>query len=437
MKQFCKNVIFSFVVFCLFLLILEVIMRTTHLFNARISWSEPDATYGWRFAAKAEYWNRPSEGGQSSGLINSYGWRDVEWSLNKSPDVYRVAVLGDSYVEAFQVELSETFLKIAENILLNKGYKAELMNFGRSGFTTTEELLVVRDEVLKFSPDLVVLFFYPPNDIPDVSKDLAPEKLRPFFLDDNTPSELYLDTSFTGHSSFRLKKLINPLKRNSALISLATERYQLLREKRRTKGSFDNCTIRDYLTLATSNPDPRYLQAFSLNKRLISEIVRLVKNRAEMMLVTIDTLGWKASDARCLQTTDATFNPFYYEDELRAFALSENIHYLGLQREFSRDWEKNRRELHWGHWNYEGHRLVAALLADKIAAILGSKQKYHSIVEQYKVATGERKNALSFELQTSTREPQIPTLTNSIFGRYWIATVRFAGAGGADPTEVA
>jgi hypothetical protein len=116
MKKFFKTVTFSLVVFCLFLLILEVILRTTHLFNARISWSEPDETYGWRFAPKAEYWNRPVEGGRSSGIINSYGWRDVEWSLNKKPGVYRVAVVGDSYVEAFQVELSETFLKIAEGL---------------------------------------------------------------------------------------------------------------------------------------------------------------------------------------------------------------------------------------------------------------------------------------------------------------------------------
>ena len=149
MKSLLTNAIFSFVVFCLFLLVLEIILRPTHLFNARISWSEPDETYGWRFAPGAEYWNRPAEGGRSSGIINSYGWRDVEWSLKKAAGIYRVAVVGDSYVEAFQVESSETFLKIAENMLSNKGHKVELMNFGRSGFTTTEELLVIRDEVVQ------------------------------------------------------------------------------------------------------------------------------------------------------------------------------------------------------------------------------------------------------------------------------------------------
>jgi hypothetical protein len=365
-------VTFSFIVFCLFLLILEVILRTTHLFNARISWSEPDETYGWRFAPRAEYWNRPVEGGRSSGIINSYGWRDVEWSVTKKPGVYRVAVVGDSYVEAFQVELSETFLKIAESILSDKGHTVELMNFGRSGFTTSEELLVIRDQVLKFSPDLIVLFFYPPNDIRDISKALAPEKLRPFFLYDKNVSVLYVDTSFTTGSTFKLKKLINSFKRNSALISLTMERYQLL--LRRREGYADgDCSLSGYLSLATASPDPLYLQAFEMNKMLVRETASMVKNQADMLLVTIDSVGWKISDEQCLQSKDATFNPFYYEDELRTIALAENIQYLGLQREFRKDWEKNRRELHWGHWNYEGHRFVAELLAEKIKTILDSR----------------------------------------------------------------
>jgi hypothetical protein len=279
MSTFLKTTTLSVALFCLFLVFLEVALRTTHLFNARISWSDPDEIYGWRFAPKAKYWNRPGEGGGSSGVINSYGWRDVDWSVNKERGVYRVAVVGDSYVEAFQVEMSETFPKIAERILLDSGFRVETMNFGRSGFTTTEELLVIRDEVLKFSPDLVVLFFYPPNDIRDVSKELAGGQIRPFFVSDDIASRLYLDTSFTNSLTFRLKKLINPLKRNSALISLATERYQALLESRAEGSLAGECHISGHLTLSTSSPDPLYSRAFELNKKLIQEIARIVKKK--------------------------------------------------------------------------------------------------------------------------------------------------------------
>ena len=231
----------------------------------------------------------------------------------------------------------------------------------------------------KFSPDLIVLFFYPPNDIADVSKDLSPEKLRPFFLYDDDRIRVILRYRLsTGYSGFRLKKLINPFKRNSALISLVTERYQMLLERQREGSVEGECNVAGYLSLATSRPGPLYSQAFELNKLLIKETARVVKKQADMLLVTIDSLGWKLSDKQCVQSKDATFNAFYFEDELRRLASGEKIHYLGLQREFRRDWEKNQRQLHWGHWNYEGHKLVATLLADKVATILESRHRYYS-----------------------------------------------------------
>jgi len=67
--------------------------------------------------------------------------------------------------------------------LLNENYKftVELMNFGRSGYTQTEELLVLKNHVAQFFPDMVILFFLPANDIGDVSKETATGVLRPFF----------------------------------------------------------------------------------------------------------------------------------------------------------------------------------------------------------------------------------------------------------------
>src|SRR5438552_2622971 len=49
--------------------------------------------------------------GRSCYTINAEGWRDVAHELAKPPGVYRIAVLGDSYVEALQVELEQTFWK--------------------------------------------------------------------------------------------------------------------------------------------------------------------------------------------------------------------------------------------------------------------------------------------------------------------------------------
>jgi hypothetical protein len=194
---------------CLLLLLLaglEVFLRKTHVLGARRSWSQPDETIGFRYTPRSEYWYLRENDHPTRGKINRFGWRDVDWSHQKPDGVFRVAVLGDSYVEAFQVESSKTFLKIAEEQLNSMGpERFEFMNFGRSGFTQTEELIVLEDEVLGFSPDMVMVFFLPANDIEDVLPETSLGGLRPFFkLTED--GQLALDTGFNTTMSFGIRK---------------------------------------------------------------------------------------------------------------------------------------------------------------------------------------------------------------------------------------
>ena len=69
-----------------------------------------------------------------------------------------------------------------------------MINFGVSGYGTAQELLTLRHYVWDYSPDIVLMAFLPGNDVRNNSKELEPEKLRPFFrLRDG---ELELDRSF-------------------------------------------------------------------------------------------------------------------------------------------------------------------------------------------------------------------------------------------------
>lgn len=352
------------------LAVVELVLRTTHLFDARIAWSQPDELLGYRYAPHAPYWNR-LEGGRSSGLMNNFGWRDVDWTLEKPPGILRVAVIGDSYVEAFQVELPETFPKIAERQLERRGRKVQVMSFAQSGFTTTEELLVLQRDVLPFQPDLVVLFFFPYNDIRDVSKALAPDALRPFFsLDPN--GELVLDTSFNRTWAFRLRRWINPVKRRSALVSLLVERWNAQgRNRARAAKAAARPDSLGYLSLCTARPDPRFVEAFDLNKRLIVTMARTL-GTGRMMLVTMESAGWKPEDEAAQKAIDPSFDAFCFEQALGKLASSEGIHHIGLQTVFREDWERNRRALHWAHYNQAGHELVGAALADGIERVLPS-----------------------------------------------------------------
>jgi len=87
------------------------------------------------------------------------------------------------------------------------------MNFGRSGCTQTEELLFLKNDVIQFFLDIVILFFYAGNDIIDVSKKTAPDLIMLFYYISES-GELMLDTSFIELREFKIKCFINSFKQH-------------------------------------------------------------------------------------------------------------------------------------------------------------------------------------------------------------------------------
>ena len=134
-------------------------------------------SYPYFFAYDAERlrWHRSgAEGlytdeGTAFVRINSHGLRDREHSFNKPPGTIRIAILGDSFAEAFQVELEETFWSTIERDLRTCAAvgkrKIETINFGVSGYGTAAEWLSLQKDVWKYDPDIVLLAFFTGNDL--------------------------------------------------------------------------------------------------------------------------------------------------------------------------------------------------------------------------------------------------------------------------------
>ncbi|HWQ18497.1 MAG TPA: SGNH/GDSL hydrolase family protein, partial [Methanotrichaceae archaeon] len=102
--------------------------------------------------------------------MNSEGFRDQERTIEKSPGAFRIAVIGDSFVESLQVNYEDLFTHLLESKLnssIDRYSRVEVMNFGVMGYGTGQELLNFREHVAKYSPDMVVLLFYPENDVYD------------------------------------------------------------------------------------------------------------------------------------------------------------------------------------------------------------------------------------------------------------------------------
>jgi len=137
--------------------------------------------------------------------FNAAGFRDEEWTLAKPADTFRIAVLGDSYVEAVQVALGDRFTEVLERELDGTpavgGRRVHVLTFGVSGFGTAQELMCLRHHVWQYSPDLVILAVTTGNDLRNNSRALQNDDGRPYFAYVN--GSLTLDTSFRQSAAHR------------------------------------------------------------------------------------------------------------------------------------------------------------------------------------------------------------------------------------------
>jgi hypothetical protein len=95
-------------------------------------------------------------------ITNADGFLGKDVSLEKPTNTLRIALLGDSFVEAIQVEPEEKFAHLLEKKLSASIEKnIEVMNFSIGGQGTVEELIRYEHHIKKYNPDIVMLFFFP------------------------------------------------------------------------------------------------------------------------------------------------------------------------------------------------------------------------------------------------------------------------------------
>ena len=92
--------------------------------------------------------------------VNALGQRDRPRTYARTPGRRRVLVLGDSFVEAMQVALEETFSARLEGQL-----GVEMLNAGVSGYSTDNELRAFAARGARYAPDAVLLLVYVGNDV--------------------------------------------------------------------------------------------------------------------------------------------------------------------------------------------------------------------------------------------------------------------------------
>ena len=367
------------------LILAELILRIAGFSNPYF-YTFDDQT-GWTLRPNTEGWIRKE--GEAYVRTNRDGQRDdIDHQSSKPADTFRIAVLGDSFVEALQVPDDKTFLKLLPNDLRSCNSltrrSVEVLNFGVSNYGTAQELLTLRHRVWNYQPDLVVLVFTPANDVRNNSRQLEHDELRPYFVDQG--GKLVADMSFRDTPAHqkkmgRLNRMMYGVINQSRLLQLLNNLKEAFQSRRTDVDHADGSSeagIDDKAFVAPK--DAAWIQAWDVTDRMISEMNLEVRQHGARFLVVSGTfgpqvdpnVGKRVAFANKLLATDllypgariydlgskAGFPVLDLVPPFQAFAAQTNTPLHGFGATVNQ-----------GHWNQAGHKLVSSLVAKKICEI--------------------------------------------------------------------
>lgn len=115
--------------------------------------------------------------------INRLGLRAPERTPEKPDGIRRLMILGDSFVQAFEVPWSATLhARLEERARSTDDASAlEVFPMGVNGYGQAQQLLWLRKEGIAWDPDFVLLILFLGNDLSDNSREIGAGASRPYF----------------------------------------------------------------------------------------------------------------------------------------------------------------------------------------------------------------------------------------------------------------
>lgn len=189
------------------------------IWTDREMWAH-DEILGWRMRPSIEVQQIFGRGRKVPVRLNSQGSREPEEQPVPEPWSVRIMVLGDSFAFGFGVRVEDRLTEVMER----RNDAVNCVNFGVSGYSTDQELLLFRRFGRSAAADIVVLL-YVANDQPANVSRLGHGYPKPVFvLEDD---QLILSNVPVPHAKIRLR-LKWELMRRSALFNLIRERTEVV-----------------------------------------------------------------------------------------------------------------------------------------------------------------------------------------------------------------
>lgn len=318
--------------------------------------------------------------------INSYGFRDSEFSLEKEEGVFRIAVLGDSQEEALQVPLEKTWqkvmaMKLTDSLEASDGAKfekVETYTFAVSGYGTDQHWLLLSEKVWQFKPDMVLLSFSP-NDVGDVYKNKIVR-----ISDDGEIDKVNLDKRLGGNILGRFVRRtytyhkLNQVAQSTVLTKRVANKIRVkvfgfaqderieLSDAQLIQGPFE-------AVASQKNPPKEVLDTWTIVKALILDMKKQADSHGAKFMISVKTPraqveegDWNEISNIYKLPPDST--PYEIDKVLEAFTAGAGLNFYDL-REDAIVWKKENGIIHFpldAHFNEAGNELYGTKVADFI-----------------------------------------------------------------------
>jgi len=323
----------------------------------------------------------------SIAIVNALGFRDREFQAQRN-DAYRIVAVGDSTTFGWGVNIDDTWVKKLEAHLRQRGLHVEVANLGQGGSYPKRYADVIDRALPILKPDLVLIGVLQGDDLAQGEEDLD---IPPRRLSEPTQS-LSFRSTFLGIIRVILpnlavlvqstqttaqiwKRQVTALTTSNeagklTFASLEPDIQQLYRQGNLNPGLLAGAIRSPRHMMTTMNLDEPFTRSLIAEmSRHLSRIRTLAANQgAEVVVLSIPTREYMdrfdLDQYRRLgfQVSDEMLNSTAPDDAIRIAAEKAGLPFASVTPQF-RTLAQDRRLffLHDGHFNHEGHSLLADL----------------------------------------------------------------------------
>ena len=293
--------------------------------------------------------------------FNGEGFRDVDHNVS---DKYKIAMLGDSFVDALEVNFNDTFYQKLQNKLDNLyPGKYEIFNFGLYYFSTAQEYLLYNKFVKKYNPDEIYLFVF----VNDPYETCLEDPKNPtYYIDDegNVQARKFYPNEYNSIQLFVSKYFKSAVFIRKVLQDAKSRVYQEKIKKL-------NYGLPAYAKSFLKEYDNQTAECWNLSRYFLRKLnEETTKSGTKIIAVIIPPPAslYKQDAEKLIKSSTLNESSFDFDKPSRMFKdifNQERITYYDLEP----DLKMENKRLYYnidGHFNPVGHEVVSEALFQKL-----------------------------------------------------------------------